>query len=460
MNRRPPHEPSRIFSQPNRLWDNPTLQPRSLGCSTCLEFSRCGGVHTDAGVLDCHDLCSCKDKNTCDMVCRFNPSHFVARMREIGGLSFNAPRVPARGVPDLPLVVPFVDHRYSRTETLDEQVVSLSLYEVVNLVTGRPHVSTVEQLAERFLIPEGATVVLSGVDKDGPIERWWELKNRRETLRDLAALGIGLVTSPNYSVLTDVPRTDNLHAMKRILLAWTEMADAGLCAALHLNGRTEHDYRRWAELIAARPEIEIVAFEFATGCGRGERIDWHVTQLCALADSVGRPLTLVIRGGGRKLRPLRQHFAQVSLIETDAFARTLRRRRAHLVESGRLKWIPSPTPKGAPIHDLLAHNIHVVRSVYETQAEQAPYLRLSSPLARLAAHRDRQTSQTGFLRERELPGEARRIPPEPQGMITTAKPKVRRVMRERAKDPSRPPSSSELVPDGRHIRSEHDRAPE
>ena len=50
----------------------------------------------------------------------------------------------------------------------------------------------------------------------------------------------------------------------------------GLPAALHVNARTEHDYARWGELIADRQEIEILAFEFATGCGRGERIDWHV----------------------------------------------------------------------------------------------------------------------------------------------------------------------------------------
>ena len=85
-------------------------------------------------------------------------------------------------------------------------------------------------------------------------------------------------------MLTDVPRTDNLYAMKRILLAWTEMASAGIATALHVNGRTEHDYLRWSDLIAKRPEIEILAFEFATGCGRGERIDWHVNQLCGLAD--------------------------------------------------------------------------------------------------------------------------------------------------------------------------------
>jgi hypothetical protein len=422
MNHRPSHEPSRHFPQPQRLWDDAMRHAPSLGCPTCLEHSRCGGVHTDAGILDCRDLCSCQDKTKCDMVCRFNPRLFVARMREVEGLGFgNAPRAPANGFPDLPAIVPFVDHRYGRVATLDEPVVAISLYELVNLATGTPHVASGTELAARFLIREGATIVVTGVDKDGPIERWWELKERPAILAALKGLGVALVTTPNYSVLTDVPRTDNLHSMKRILLAWTEMAAAGLPAALHVSGRTQHDYARWGELIADRTEIEILAFEFATGCGRGERIDWHVDQLCALADRVDRPLALVIRGGGRKLDALRPHFTRVSLIETDAFSRTIRRRRAYLSESGHLKWARFPTPAGAPVDDLLSHNIATVRASYETSAR--PALRLRPPMRRIrsAAHRDGEPVQPGLLRQLHVPGEARGVAPEPQGMVAAPK---------------------------------------
>jgi hypothetical protein len=217
MNRRPAHEPSRQFRQPQRLRDDATRHAPSLGCPTCLERDRCGGVHTDAGILDCRDLCTCADEPKCDMVCRFNPGLFVARMREVGGLGFeNAPRTSANGVAPIPLIVPFVDHRYGRAAVLDEPVVAVSLYELVNMATGKVHVTSRADLAARFLIPEGTQVVVSGVDKDGPIERWWELKDRRSILAALKALGIALVTTPNYSALTDVPRTDNLHAMKRI----------------------------------------------------------------------------------------------------------------------------------------------------------------------------------------------------------------------------------------------------
>ena len=422
MNLRPPHEPSCHYPQPQRLWDDATRHAKSLGCPTCLERDRCGGVHTDVGILDCRDLCSCKDKSKCDMVCRFNPSLFVARMREVGGLGFeNAPRAPANGVPTIPMVVPFIEHRYGRAAKLDEPVVAVSLYELVNLATGRPHVTSRGELADRFRIPESAAIIVSGVGKDAPIERWWELNERAAILDALKALDITLMTTPNYSVLTDVPRTDNLHAMKRILLAWTEMAAAGLPAALHVNGRTLHDYARWGDLIADRPEIEILAFEFATGCGRGERIDWHVAQLCALADRVGRPLALVNRGGGRKLGKLRRHFAHVALVDTEAFSRTIRRRRADLTESGRLRWAKFPTPEGVPIDDLLAHNVALVRAFYEKWAKPALRLRPPTRRGRRAAHRDGEPIQPGLLCQLNLPSETWGIAPEPQGIITTAK---------------------------------------
>ena len=422
MNARPPHEPSREFPEPQRLWDDPSRHTRSLGCPTCLERDRCGGVHTDAGVFDCRDLCTCADKSKCDMVCRFNPRLFVARMREVRGLDFDtAPRTSANGVPAMPMVVPFVDHRYSRAAVLNEPVVALSLYKLVNLATGTLHVTSRAELAARFLIPETAQVIVSGVDKDGPIERWWNLENRKSILAALNELGITLATTPNYSVLSDVPRTDNLHAMKRILLAWTEMASAGLTTALHVNGRTEHDYLRWGGLIAKRAEIEILAFEFASGCGWGERIDWHVAQLCGLADRVGRPLAIVIRGGGRKLEELQQHFAQVTLVETEAFSRTIRRRQAYLTDAGRLKWAKYATPKGAPIDDLLAHNVSLVRALYETRLHPAIALPLLPRRSGSATHGDGETVQPRRVNELNLAGEAWGVTPDPQGVVATAK---------------------------------------
>ena len=58
----------------------------------------------------------------------------------------------------------------------------------------------------------------------------------------------------------------------------------------------------------------------------------------------------------------------MSLVETEAFARTIRRRKAYLTEAGRLKWAKFATPVGAPIDDLFAHNVSLVRSLTKRPA--------------------------------------------------------------------------------------------
>ena len=412
MKKRPAHEPSRQFSNPDRLWDDADRHPRSLGCDKCKEKERCGGVHTAAGLLDCFDLCTCADRQSCDMVCRNNPHLFVRRLQEVGGLGFeNAPRSQPLPVPSLPRIIPHIDHKYSRTGPLDEPVVAVSLYEMVDLARAKLHVQSRDELAERFLIPASAKIVVSGVGQDPKIERWWELPNRAELLGNLYQLGTTLITAPNYSVFTDVPRTDNLYAMKRSLLVWTEMASAGIPAALHINGRTERDYARWGELIASRPEIDILAFEFATGAGWARRIDWHVEQLSSLAAMVGRPLMLVIRGGGRKLSELRTQFAHVSLIDTDAFAKTLRRRRAYFSDDERLRWRKFPTALGQPLDELLAHNVTSVWASYHTNRPPLPAPRRLSRRP-LTPHRDNKTRHPSFLGDLERAGETGAVAPK------------------------------------------------
>ena len=89
--------------------------------------------------------------------------------------------------------------------------------------------------------------------------------------------------------------------MKRIALSWAEVMGLGVPAALHLNARTDHDYARWTKFVAERPEVTMVAFEFATGAGYSERLEWHVDRLCALASAAGHELTLIVRGGLRAM---------------------------------------------------------------------------------------------------------------------------------------------------------------
>jgi hypothetical protein len=147
----------------------------------------------------------------------------------------------------------------------------------------------------------------------------------------------------------------------------------------------------------------------APGAGVPSRIDWHVDRLCRIADAAGRPLTLVVRGGAQVLHRLKRHFGQVILVETDAFARTLKRCWAEFTEAGRLRWPRISTPKGAPIDDLLAHNIVTKRTAL-LLSDFAPVTRSERPARntrRSAQHADGQAGQGSFLAQLDATLEAR-----------------------------------------------------
>jgi hypothetical protein len=412
MSDRPGHEPSRTFADPRRLWDDPNSHPQSLGCRSCPDFDLCGGLHSDAGIIDCSNLCSCRDKSSCDMVCRSNPGAFVRRMREVKGLEFETvERADSVAIPKLPRVIPLIDHKYRRASTFPKTAVALPFWEVVKLSQGGGlHVHSRAELAARFRISEHADIVLSGTGKDSLIENWWGNLNRKQVLQKLRKLGIALITTPNYSVLTDVPRTDNLHAMKRILIVWREMTVAGIPTALHVNARTERDYARWTELIRARSEIRVLAFEFGTGAGRRGRIDVHVAYLCKLAREVGRPIDLIVRGGGQKLGELRRHFRHVTLIETDSFTWTHRRQAAYFDDDGSLMRRSVPTLASAPLDDLFERNADIVEIRYEKEANLPP---LSGALPRRVrrTHPDGNNKplQMSFLGDLETASQARPV---------------------------------------------------
>ena len=374
-------------------------------------------------MFDCNDFCSCADPAVCDTVCRNKPDIFFERYLEIGGFDLaSTPQVAALPSPSLPPVVPLIGHKYSRLAVLNEPVVAVPLYELFHMGSGQPLVRTRVELATRFRIPEGAVVIASGVDRDIKLEAWWAFADRDLIHATLKDLGIALVTAPNFSLFLNVPRPDNLHSMKRIALGWAELMAAGIPSALHLNARTDRDYARWMHFVRERPEVEIVAFEFGTGAGASNRICWHADRLCQLADAAGRPLTLVVRGGAQVLQRLRGHFAHVTLIETDAFARTLKRRRAELTEAGRLRWPRLSTPKGAPIDELLAHNVATKRAalLLTDFAPPAQSERSARHARRPAQHANCETGQGSFLTQLNAPLQARAVPADLQRVVVAA----------------------------------------
>lgn len=354
----------------NALTHDPKAYPVALGCSTCPHFVDCGGLCVKAPIFDCLDMC-CKTPETCTRVCREQPAHvFVDQLREIDGFGLgNVQRAPRIDHPVTSEIVPLIYHGSRRTRELRNEAFALPLPDLVNFRRGRLRFPNRAALTTHYRIPADAKIILSGVNLDHRIEPWWRLGQRRiEIIDEMRRLDIDLVTTPNFSVVLDQPRTDDMHAMKRILVTFAEFASAGLACALHPNGRTERDFERWNNEIVARPEVTTLAYEFITGPGRKARQDWHLDRLADLAAHAGRHLDIVVRGDPGVIGFLRQHYRKVIYIETTAFMKSLKRQRAERAGNDRLLWVPTRMEEGEAVDDLFVHNLQertaLLRSLY------------------------------------------------------------------------------------------------
>jgi hypothetical protein len=221
-------------------------------------------------------------------------------MQAIGGLSLDNIRLtgPALPVAPLPPVVPLIYHRSRRAAPLEIPAAAIKLAQLFDKRTSAPRFTTREDLCRHFALSPSAALLVSGVDKDPVIERWWGigLRQRLAVIKAMKAIGVALVTSPNFSLCVDWPRTGDMAAMERIARVYAEFVNAGLPATLHAHGRTDTDFERWAALLRRLGPIEYLSYEFSTGAAYGERRDRHLAWLKGLASSVTRPLHLVVYG--------------------------------------------------------------------------------------------------------------------------------------------------------------------
>ncbi|VIO69561.1 hypothetical protein CI1B_27670 [Bradyrhizobium ivorense] len=341
------------------LTHDPQAYSLSLGCHGCHHFAACGGLCVKDSLFDCLGLC-CNKPDKCTRVCRNAPSvRFADQLREIDGFDFDSvPRAALVRHQISDDIVPLVYHGSSRVGQLSGSTFALRLPDVVSFRGRRLKFQDRATLCAAYHIPEDARIILSGVHQDHRIEPWWTLgSDRIHVIKQMRDIGIDMVTTPNFSVVLDQPRTDDMHALKRILIVFEEFARGGIPCALHSHGRTERDFERWGAEIATRTEIETLSYEFTTGPGRRRRRGWHLEQLAGLAAAAGRDIDIVVRGDPEVIDFLRGHFRKVVYLETTAFMKTLKRQRAERDGNDALRWLPSPTEPGDPLDGLFFHNL-------------------------------------------------------------------------------------------------------
>lgn len=386
------------------LWNEPH-QTLSLGCGVCPDLQLCGGLRRAAHQIDCTDHC-CGDPQSCGRVCSKNLDAFVDFKRLVNGFELDdVPHAPSLDFPGLPYVVPLIYGAAGRQQALETDEVAIPLFKLVNSKDGKVRFESKEHLCAHFKVSPDAVVIASGVASDASLTGWWLLPERERSIQQLKAIGVAAVTSPNFTLANDVPRWDNLYAMKQIALAWSEFQRNGISAALHVNATSVRDYERWTEFIGSRPEVGAIAVEFATGAGRQGRIETHVSWLCDLANAVDRPLAVVVRGGfrigGELLRQLVKHYARVLFLDSEPYHRTQKRKRAEVASSGSIRWRSTPTLPGISLEELLVHNIKTRDQVLRRDLGSGTARRARQ--GRKARYGNEKTLEMSALRETKLP---------------------------------------------------------
>lgn len=337
-----------------------------LGCGSCIDRKVCGGLHlrnTGSLLVSCMSYCNCEDTSKCDIVCPRKSEDYVARHSEVDGWDLTTiPIVRTVELPRLPDWIPLLQGNLlgPSVASLDDCLALPLTYALKgrgNATRGR----TRQELAQSYGVRPRRGWVLSGVQEDPAVERIWALPNISRIARQLACAGAIFATSPDFSMILDCPRHDNLHAMKRIAWVWYHMTHGGLCTALHVNGRTDHDFFRWAEFIRLQPAVKAIAFEFLTGTATKQSADQYCERLAGLTAAVGRDLTLVVRGNAGAARALRSIYKQVIFIDSTAYMRSTKRRRAYLNDHGKVAYFPVHTSTNREARALLRHNIHTLR---------------------------------------------------------------------------------------------------
>jgi len=377
------------------LWHN-RGEPTAMGCRDCPDRPECGGLQVSASVFSCLDHCNCADSQSCQKVCP-NNRNFVARIHEVRGFGFDdIERRRAIPLVNLPLFAHLLFTYPKVVNPVQLPVAAIPLSAVFNR-SGKGGVAlTRDQVEKRFRLAAKTPLILSGVELDRKIEKYWGVeRGRAELLAGIRALDPLVVTTPNYSVFIDAPRHDAMHSLKRILLAWSELHDAGLRTALHLNAVTDRDYSRMAEFLSVHSEIRAVSVEFDTGAAPEEQGHYHAKQLDGLVQRIGRPLHLVFRGDARWVPELQKSFPSITALNGSASVRTRKRRRAVFADE-QLKWESAPTQQGAPLDNLLAHNLRNV-SMWFAAKTTAPAPARKKVLLEVRPKRHDEAGQLGLL---------------------------------------------------------------
>ena len=272
------------------------------GCQSCsLRPTLCHGDGSALGLSGCvsFDHKKCKKH---EWTCLCNPVRLFNRIREVGGFACElaAPLKPIAVT--LPPYIPNLLHHWIPcARPLNLEWVALPLYALFR--AQGDSINTIArssaELRQQFSLGPSVKILVTGPGPDQPLEDFWRFHRTEKLFDVLLALGVEILTVPNFSFFLDLPPLHHRYNRSRILRVAERASAAGLSSVLHLNALLEQEWRDWEKLLSAHPEINIVCLEFQTGYRSPDKGDKAFDRLVALQHNVGRPLHPILVGGAK-----------------------------------------------------------------------------------------------------------------------------------------------------------------
>lgn len=220
-------------------------------CDKCEVNESCGGCSLcEASIC----LRNCKK---CFALCK-RRNNACIYIRYLGGVDFTLNKnVNIELTENIPII----------PDKLKKEV-PISIMPVIAIHGGNFFSINGDKISKRFLdkgiqralnVNEKTKSIIEFYVKDNTLEGFWD--NRYDIYSKLKKLNIEAVIAPNFSVYEDAPRLDHLCNIKRSVIVYNELINAGINAVPDVSWFNINDLDRWIKAIN-ESDVKIIAFSF------------------------------------------------------------------------------------------------------------------------------------------------------------------------------------------------------
>jgi len=286
------------------------------------------------------------------------------------------------GAASVPAYVPQILHKSKRSRALNRAIVAVPLHAIVGRDSARRYrvkYSSPLQLRKGLLLRDDCEIIITSVAPDPFIEEFWAQHRTGTILKEIQALNVVAMTVPNYSFMSDVPRSNSLYNFGRIFRMSERMSDANIATVFHLQASNRRDWRRWEDLLINQAHVKFVALEFQTGPARPDVGDRYFYGLVELQARLRRALHPLLLAGMGRVPALDKYFpGSYTIIDSMPFLKTMHRQAPLVVPGKKLKWRTVRTSETQPLDEMLETNIKRYEDFYRVDSSEAKHFKLAA----------------------------------------------------------------------------------